>query len=808
MHSSLHRPLALVAVVLWIGCGQQVWAGTGDGDRVNALGRWAEGPCLAVARSGDLAFCGNGAYLEIVDVSDPTSPVEIGRALLPSVPNALAFRDNVVYIGTDADGVHVVDITNPAQPVLIGELGGTEVRSLVVDGTRLYAHIDGVTIFDVSIAASPVELANLPMTVEGLAATADRLYVAAANEGLRIVDVSNPSAPSELGNSDLGSAVFSVAASGDYAYVTTWQEMHVIDVSNPSQPDPIGTLTGVGADLTVDLVGDRAYLAAIGRLTIADISNPEVPGLTATLYLGNSNPDLTVDGDLACLASYAEGLALIDVSIPSSPTVMAHFATDGPSQAIALHDDHAYVGTSQSGLRILDVADPGMPVVLGYLGINSGNPQSVALDWPHAFVAASGAGLRIIDVTDATSPVEVAAVPGVAADVEMVGSQIYVATADGLEILDVSSPSAPVAIGNLDLGISMRSVTVREGLAYLISLDHAAVDYTLRIVDVSTPAAPVVLGVFPRVDAGEFLYMTELLDDYAFLITTSGLRVIDVSDPSSPEQVGFVTIPGYPTNIAIADGHALIGGIARGLRIFDVAVPTQPVEVGYFDTGGAAGDLAIWSNRVFVADSQDGIWILEVEDVNPVLLSRCEAVRRDDQVVFRWDVTFESDVAGFHVHRREVGGHPVQLTGNLLPGGRRSYEFVDPAPPAGEADYLLEEVARDGRRAWVGSAHLTAAQPAPTTASRPRLARPVPNPFRAPGELGFELPTAAHISLSICDAGGRRLRTLRDGTEGAGLHVLRWDGRDASGAAVPAGIYFVQLVAGGDTQTRKIVLMP
>jgi hypothetical protein len=42
---------------------------TGDSENVSLIGRWANGPCHAVDVVGDIAYFGNGAYLEIVDWS-------------------------------------------------------------------------------------------------------------------------------------------------------------------------------------------------------------------------------------------------------------------------------------------------------------------------------------------------------------------------------------------------------------------------------------------------------------------------------------------------------------------------------------------------------------------------------------------------------------------------------------------------------------------------------------------------------------------------------------------------------------------
>lgn len=68
---------------------------------VTLIGRWANGPCYAVAADGGIGYFGNGGYLEIVDFSHPTQPVELGKIVLPSVVRGVAVNGNYVYV---ADG--------------------------------------------------------------------------------------------------------------------------------------------------------------------------------------------------------------------------------------------------------------------------------------------------------------------------------------------------------------------------------------------------------------------------------------------------------------------------------------------------------------------------------------------------------------------------------------------------------------------------------------------------------------------------------------------------------------------------------
>jgi len=82
-----------------------------------------------------------------------------------------------------------------------------------------------------------------------------------------------------------------------------------------------------------------------------------------------------------------------------------------------------------------------------------------------------------------------------------------------------------------------------------------------------------------------------------------------------------------------------------------------------------------------------------------------------------------------------------------------------------------------------------------------------PNPMNPATEILFELPAAAHVSLKIYDLLDREIRTLADVPYQAGSHILRWDGKDNRGLAVPSGIYFYRLQTGSFSQAKMVILL-
>ena len=90
----------------------------------------------------------------------------------------------------------------------------------------------------------------------------------------------------------------------------------------------------------------------------------------------------------------------------------------------------------------------------------------------------------------------------------------------------------------------------------------------------------------------------------------------------------------------------------------------------------------------------------------------------------------------------------------------------------------------------------------------PRVSLAVsPNPMVAATTLILRSPSSMTFGLDILDARGRLVRSLGKRSHGPGLNYLKWDGRDAAGNAVGAGVYFAISRPGNIFATRKIVVV-
>jgi 1,4-alpha-glucan branching enzyme len=88
-----------------------------------------------------------------------------------------------------------------------------------------------------------------------------------------------------------------------------------------------------------------------------------------------------------------------------------------------------------------------------------------------------------------------------------------------------------------------------------------------------------------------------------------------------------------------------------------------------------------------------------------------------------------------------------------------------------------------------------------------RIDRVWPNPARGALRIGFVLPRAGQVDLSVFDTQGRRIATLQHGVLEAGAREVAWDGRDASGGRAAPGLYLVCLRTAEGTATRRAVVV-
>ena len=289
----------------------------------------------------------------------------------------------------------------------------------------------------------------------------------------------------------------------------------------------------------------------------------------------------------------------------STTTSLSMSGTAALTSSRTIDGSGSYVYVSDSGnLKVINVSNPASPSQVG--SVSTTSSEAVAVSGNYAYVAAWNAGLKVVDVTTPSAPSVVASYATAMSSISNVavsGNYVYMASTNSgskFYIFDVSNPTSPQLRSTLNLPIGFaRDLFVSGNKAYVVSTSAGD---GLVVLDISTPTAPTVLGQLTSVDG----YAVAVSGNYAYVGTGASLKVVNISDPASMSVVATLstnlsdivyglTLDG--TNLYLAHGTS-------GVQIVDISNPLSPTLQGPVANtpGAAAWNSVLLNGNVFVAD--------------------------------------------------------------------------------------------------------------------------------------------------------------------------------------------------------------
>ena len=511
----------------------------------------------------------------------------------------------------------IVDITDPANPVETGFIEIEDVNGVYVLGD--YAYIarggPGLRIIDVSNPAAPslIGSCDTPGTAEDVYVTGGYAYVAVGTKGLNVVDVSDPASPTIVGERNTPGYASAVHVDGAYAYVADEQSgLQIIDVADPTSPSITGSHSTSGWAIDVIVAGNYAYVVDDENgLQIIDVSDAASPSLTGSWSPPGWSNGVYVTGAYAYLVS--DRFDVIDISDPANPASVSHVSPPG-GLGIHVSGSYAYAADWQDGLWICDISDPFNPSVINFFPCYF-YCQDVCLAGDYAYVVDGDSGLQVLDVSNPEGPVLTGSydTPDYASGVCVSGSYAYVADGNsGLQVINVSNPANPTLAGSCNTPGSAGEVFVSSGYAYVADGNSG-----LQVINVSNPANPSLAGSYDTPGSAQMVFVS---GDYAYVADgNSGLQILSVSDPANPTLVGSYNTPAYADGVYVSGAIAYVADKASGLQIIDVSDPANPALISSYDTPDDARDVVVSGDYAYVANTGNGVLVMDVSDpANPL----------------------------------------------------------------------------------------------------------------------------------------------------------------------------------------------
>jgi hypothetical protein len=406
--------------------------------------------------------------------------------------------------------------------------------------------------------------------------------------------------------------------SANFAFTHTLPDYNIASATFPSSA-AAGETIGGAVSVSVGNLGSGAM---------------NLPALSAGIYLSNdalitpedillwkgriffAAPDsmrttaLPIDPGLQIPTTIAAGTYTIGIIVDDNDAVIErNDGNNGSSRTIAI---------SSPGYSHLEILG-GWPYGSS-MGVETDVSRNVAL-------RGHGGMLEILDISNPSHPAVLSQLnfgPSQVTELEIKGNLAYI-VGKALSIVDISDLHNPRVIGSCNVQSFIRDLEISGKYAF-VSDYH----YGLRIIDVSNPSAPTVVGSLPfnsrtrLIEASGNIVYVQRGSHIGTPAGVGGLSIVDASNPAYPVELNFLQ------NFSVGDmaidrtgRYLFVYQNSGALKIYDTVNPASLLEVGSYGTGQMPGGIRIVGDRAYFTDgNQNKLIILNLTDpVHPTMIA-------------------------------------------------------------------------------------------------------------------------------------------------------------------------------------------
>jgi len=491
----------------------------------------------------DIVLAGN--YIYIVDIYLSSYVFKILRILpdwtfeqLISVytgnsGSAEMALDNNILVANQTTGILLADVSNPSTPALTAIDAPDSYRyyAAAVSGDYLYATSrsypqrvkDTLSVFDISDIENPELIqSTIINNIEYISIDGD--YLLLGEDGLELVDISNPSMPSIINAAPVNGYINAIELVGESAMVAgTETTLSVIDFSSRTGPHYVAgfSYSEPSSDYPyrgVEVHGNYLFAGSLGdSIKVFDISNPEIFEPVTQIFFPDTLTAFCINNDTLFTSLDTGVLQLYDISNPLA-LIPTGFENVGRFSDMIATDEYLYGrGTSnRPALTVVDISDPQNIERLGRYTAQI-NGESIAMRDDIVYVTAD-VFLIPVDVSDPRDPDTQTAV-GTSyrpMDLELAGDLLYVPCYNQhgkstVVVFNLSNPSEPNLIATIEVERTIGNIRIAGDYAYSSEGDGA-----LKIYDVSSPYQLIPVG-YAGIPLG--CEMVDVAGNYAYAIS-------------------------------------------------------------------------------------------------------------------------------------------------------------------------------------------------------------------------------------------------------------------------------------------------
>ena len=278
--------------------------------------------------------------------------------------------------------------------------------------------------------------------------------------------------------------------------------------------------------------------------------------------------------------------------------------SSGNGFSIDLDGDVAFVNVRTGGLlSAIDISDPSDPTELDTLDI--GDSLGASSNGTYVAVGLNAAGVATVEFSD-NQLFLASSIPGSGFGVVWAGDVIYAGDRGsmdgGLAVINATNPDMIVNVMNTG-PTSGAQLTVDGDRLYL---SHQSA-MGLSIWDISDATNPAQLAHDATI-AAEWEVIVEGTLAYA---VDRGIGVTIVETNNLPTMTEVGSIPGALRGLDVQGDVAFTGG-QDGVTVYDVSDPSTPTEIGSYTDATGINDIVVRGNLAFIATESAELEVLEL----------------------------------------------------------------------------------------------------------------------------------------------------------------------------------------------------
>ncbi len=262
--------------------------------------------------------CSKSSGLHVVNIEDINNPLLLSTFNSDGSALSVKVVDSLAYLADMTGGINILSIKDLNNIYSINKITlPGQALWLDIVGNVMYVanNTYGVRIFDISDRLNPVEKNRIQTT--GLALFVkvydNFLFVAEGNMGVSVYNISDPFNPIKVVVYDTpGSAVKFTKVNNTLFIADKTLGCEIVDISDLQNISILANITNIGKANSLNVLGNYLYVACEDRgvkiYDITDLTNPKLKGY----YLLNMyTVDLVVKDDLIFLADQSKGLVIL-----------------------------------------------------------------------------------------------------------------------------------------------------------------------------------------------------------------------------------------------------------------------------------------------------------------------------------------------------------------------------------------------------------------------------------------------------------------------------------------------------------------